>query len=65
MSHKIEIELIKYIQELRDTNKLGWFPYYMYDYLEENIPHNLVVKLGEIIINNKGVGNDKMGKEKR
>ena len=56
MSYKFDNHIRTYIMELSKDKKLGWFPQYMYDCLEENVPHGLVVKLGEIIIKNKGVG---------
>jgi len=53
---KLETAIKDYADEMKTKKKLDWFPLQMYDILEETIPHHLVVKLGEIIIKNKGVG---------
>ena len=56
MSYKMEQAIREYTQELSRQNKLAWFPYNMLHILEENLPHGLVIELGETILRCKGIG---------
>jgi len=52
----MEQAIREYTQELSRQNKLAWFPYNMLHILEENLPHGLVIELGETILRCKGIG---------
>ena len=52
----MEQAIREYSQELAKENKLAWFPLNMLHILEENLPHGLVIELGETILRCKGIG---------
>lgn len=58
--YKMESAIRDYSQRLATKNKIGWLPLQLYDMLEENLPHGLVIELGEIILRNKGVGKNNL-----
>ena len=58
--HKLENAIREYSQELSRKNKLGWIPSVMHHLLAENLPHGLVLQLGEYIMKNKGVGKNNL-----
>jgi len=53
---QLEVSLRDYAADLRNKNKIEWFPILLYDMLQENLPQGLIIKLGEIILKNKGAG---------